>query len=164
MTPFATRTRRVCCRRTRAAGGRRGRAGASDQVARGERLRDSRAAGDGALRWRDRRLSLERRARRPTKPAAGRVAASVRGLGDVLGELVELDVEAIGVDLYATDFEALPRLFPKTLLAGVVDARNSLVEEPGDLAGVWPPAAGRAGGRSALRAQRGSAVCTGEDS
>src|ERR671911_561915 len=55
--------------------------------------------------------------------------------GDVLGELVELDVEAIGVDLYATDLEALPRPFPKTLLAGVVDARNSLVEEPGDLAG-----------------------------
>jgi 5-methyltetrahydropteroyltriglutamate--homocysteine methyltransferase len=54
--------------------------------------------------------------------------------GDVLGELVELDVEAIGVDLYATDLEALPRPFPKTLLAGVVDARNSLVEEPGDLA------------------------------
>src|SRR5215212_10749500 len=43
--------------------------------------------------------------------------------GDVLGELVELDVEAIGVDLYATDLEALPRPFPKTLLAGVVDAR-----------------------------------------
>jgi 5-methyltetrahydropteroyltriglutamate--homocysteine methyltransferase len=54
--------------------------------------------------------------------------------GDVLGELVELDVEAIGVDFYATDLEALPRPFPKTLLAGVVDARNSLVEEPGDLA------------------------------
>jgi 5-methyltetrahydropteroyltriglutamate--homocysteine methyltransferase len=54
--------------------------------------------------------------------------------GDVLGELVELDVEAIGVDVYATDLEALPRPFPKTLLAGVVDARNSLVEEPGELA------------------------------
>src|SRR5918995_7455801 len=54
--------------------------------------------------------------------------------GDILGELVELDVEAIGVDFYATDLEALPRPFPKTLLAGIVDARNSLVEEPGDLA------------------------------
>jgi hypothetical protein len=52
--------------------------GASDQVARGERLRGSRAAGDGALRWRDRRLSLERRARHSAKPAAGCVAASVR--------------------------------------------------------------------------------------
>jgi 5-methyltetrahydropteroyltriglutamate--homocysteine methyltransferase len=50
--------------------------------------------------------------------------------GDVLGELVELDVEAIGVDFYSTDLEALPRPFPKTLLAGVTDARNSLFEEP----------------------------------
>ena len=54
--------------------------------------------------------------------------------GDVLGELVELDVEAVGVDFYATDLEALPRPFPKTLVAGVVDARNSLLEEPEELA------------------------------
>jgi 5-methyltetrahydropteroyltriglutamate--homocysteine methyltransferase len=54
--------------------------------------------------------------------------------GDILGELVELDVEAIGVDFYATDLGALPRPFPKTLLAGVVDARNSLLEEPEQLA------------------------------
>jgi methionine synthase II (cobalamin-independent) len=47
---------------------------------------------------------------------------------------VELDVDAIGVDFYATDLEALPRPFPKTLLAGVVDARNSLLEEPKQLA------------------------------
>src|SRR5215207_5708739 len=51
--------------------------------------------------------------------------------GDVLGELLELPVDAIGVDFYATDVMALPRPFPKTLLAGVVDARNSL------LAGRW---------------------------
>ncbi len=55
--------------------------------------------------------------------------------GGVLGELVELDVEAIGVDFYATDLAALPRPFPKTLLAGVVDARNSLLEEPEEIAG-----------------------------
>ncbi len=54
--------------------------------------------------------------------------------GDVLGELVELDVAMIGVDFYATDLEALPRPFPKTLLAGVVDARNSLLEEPEEVA------------------------------
>jgi 5-methyltetrahydropteroyltriglutamate--homocysteine methyltransferase len=53
--------------------------------------------------------------------------------GDILGELLELDVEAIGVDFYATDLEALPRPFPKTLLAGVVDARNSLLEEPEEI-------------------------------
>ncbi|CAN5674671.1 methylcobamide--CoM methyltransferase [soil metagenome] len=54
--------------------------------------------------------------------------------GEVLGELVELDVEAIGVDFYATDVAALPRPFPKTLLAGVVDARNSLLEDPEETA------------------------------
>jgi 5-methyltetrahydropteroyltriglutamate--homocysteine methyltransferase len=54
--------------------------------------------------------------------------------GDILGELVELDVEAIGVDFYATDLEALPRPFPKTILAGVVDARNSLLEGSEEIA------------------------------
>jgi 5-methyltetrahydropteroyltriglutamate--homocysteine methyltransferase len=55
--------------------------------------------------------------------------------GDILGELLELDgVEAIGVDFYAVELEALPRPFPKTLLAGVVNARNSLLEEPEQLA------------------------------
>ena len=53
--------------------------------------------------------------------------------GNILGELLELDVEAIGVDFYETDFEALPRPFPKALLAGVVNARNSLLEEPEQL-------------------------------
>jgi hypothetical protein len=54
--------------------------------------------------------------------------------GDILGEIVKLDIEAIGMDFYATDLEALPRPFPKTLLAGVVDARNSLLEEPEQVA------------------------------
>lgn len=54
--------------------------------------------------------------------------------GNVLGEIIELEVHAIGVDFYATDVRALPRPFPKTLLAGVVDARNSLLEEPEELA------------------------------
>lgn len=54
--------------------------------------------------------------------------------GDVLGELVEIEVDAIGVDFYATDVEALPHPFPKTLLAGVINARNSLLEEPEEVA------------------------------
>ena len=54
--------------------------------------------------------------------------------GDVLGELVEIEVDAIGVDFYRTDPETLPRPFPKALLAGVVDAQNSLLEESEDLA------------------------------
>ncbi len=49
--------------------------------------------------------------------------------GSILGELIELSVDAIGVDFYATDARSLPRPFPKTLLAGVMDARNSLLEE-----------------------------------
>jgi 5-methyltetrahydropteroyltriglutamate--homocysteine methyltransferase len=53
--------------------------------------------------------------------------------GDALGELMDLDVAAVGVDFYATDLAALPRPFPKTLLAGVIDARNSLLEEPDEL-------------------------------
>lgn len=58
--------------------------------------------------------------------------------GDASGlvdELMELDVFAIGVDFYATDPESsLPRPFPKTLLAGVVNARNSLLEAPEEIA------------------------------
>jgi 5-methyltetrahydropteroyltriglutamate--homocysteine methyltransferase len=54
--------------------------------------------------------------------------------GDVLGELLELPIDAIGVDFYATDIATLPRPFPKTLLAGVIDARNSLREEPEEVA------------------------------
>src|SRR5215203_2766705 len=54
--------------------------------------------------------------------------------GDVLEELLELPVDAIGMDFYATEVRALPRPVPKTLLAGVVDARNSLLEEPEELA------------------------------
>jgi 5-methyltetrahydropteroyltriglutamate--homocysteine methyltransferase len=54
--------------------------------------------------------------------------------GNLLGKLLELPVDAIGVDFYATDVAALSRPFPKTLLAGVIDARNSLLEEPEELA------------------------------
>ena len=54
--------------------------------------------------------------------------------GKVLASFMELEVEAIGVDCYATDVCALPRPFPKTLLAGVIDARNSLLEKPEELA------------------------------
>lgn len=54
--------------------------------------------------------------------------------GGTLAELATLPVEAIGVDFYATDADSLPRPFPKTLLAGVIDARNSLLEEPEELA------------------------------
>jgi len=53
--------------------------------------------------------------------------------GELLPELVKLPVEAIGVDFYSTDVDALPRPFPRTLLAGVIDARNSLLEDPSEV-------------------------------
>ena len=47
---------------------------------------------------------------------------------------VDLPVQAIGIDFYATHLTDVPEGFPKLLLAGVVDARNSLLEEPRELA------------------------------
>jgi 5-methyltetrahydropteroyltriglutamate--homocysteine methyltransferase len=47
----------------------------------------------------------------------------------------ELPVEALGIDFYATHVEALPAGFEKLLLAGVVDARSSVPEEPREIAG-----------------------------
>ena len=46
----------------------------------------------------------------------------------------ELPVEGIGIDFYATHLDDLPEGFPKLLLAGVLDARSSLLEEPRELA------------------------------
>jgi len=46
----------------------------------------------------------------------------------------ELPVEAIGIDFYATHLDDVPEGFNKLLLAGVLDARNSLAEEPRELA------------------------------
>ena len=68
--------------------------------------------------------------------------------GDVLGELVELDVKAIGVDLYATDLGAAAPV-PEDALAG--RGREELAGRgAGGFGGVRPPATGRAGGRTAL--------------
>jgi 5-methyltetrahydropteroyltriglutamate--homocysteine methyltransferase len=54
--------------------------------------------------------------------------------GKVLAEAAELPVEGIGVDFYATHIEDLPRGFDKLLLAGVIDARSSVPEEPREIA------------------------------
>lgn len=54
--------------------------------------------------------------------------------GALLEELVGLPVDAVGVDLHSTDPEALPRPFPKTLLAGVSDAGSPALEEPREMA------------------------------
>jgi 5-methyltetrahydropteroyltriglutamate--homocysteine methyltransferase len=46
----------------------------------------------------------------------------------------DLPVEGLGIDFYATHLEDLPRGFDKLLLAGVVDARSSVPEEPREIA------------------------------
>jgi methionine synthase II (cobalamin-independent) len=43
-------------------------------------------------------------------------------------------VDALGVDFYATHATDLPENFDKVLLAGVLDARSSQVEEPREIA------------------------------
>ena len=48
--------------------------------------------------------------------------------------LADLPVDAIGVDFFATKANAVPEGFAKTLLAGVLDARSSIPEEPGEIA------------------------------
>ena len=48
--------------------------------------------------------------------------------------LAELPVDAIGIDFYSTSIDAVPESFRKHLLAGVLDARNSLLEEPREIA------------------------------
>ena len=48
--------------------------------------------------------------------------------------LANLPVDAIGVDFFATKANAVPEGFDKALLAGVLDARSSVLEEPGEIA------------------------------
>jgi 5-methyltetrahydropteroyltriglutamate--homocysteine methyltransferase len=48
--------------------------------------------------------------------------------------LADLPVDAIGIDFYATHVTDVPKGFGKTLLAGVVDARSSVVEDASELA------------------------------
>ena len=85
-------------------------------------------------------------------PAAGSVVVQLT-FGDASGlleHLADLPVNGIGVDFYLTPLEAVPHGFPKLLLAGVVDARSSAVEDPSVLAGFAEQLAERAGGPLAL--------------
>jgi 5-methyltetrahydropteroyltriglutamate--homocysteine methyltransferase len=58
------------------------------------------------------------------------------GSADQLFEqgLALLPVDAIGVDFYATRASSVPEGFGKALLAGVLDARSSVPEEPSEIA------------------------------
>jgi 5-methyltetrahydropteroyltriglutamate--homocysteine methyltransferase len=48
--------------------------------------------------------------------------------------LADLPVDGIGIDFYATQADALPKRFDKLLLAGVLDARSSVLEDPQEIA------------------------------
>ncbi len=48
--------------------------------------------------------------------------------------LADLPVDAIGIDFYGTHLSDVPKGFDKLLLAGVVDARSSTLEDPRELA------------------------------
>jgi 5-methyltetrahydropteroyltriglutamate--homocysteine methyltransferase len=86
---------------------------------------------------------------REESPDLDSLAEALSGLGDdlalwlefgdagpLLGRgLADLPVSAIGIDFYATHLDDVPTGFDKLLLAGVLDARNSLPEEPRELAG-----------------------------
>jgi len=52
--------------------------------------------------------------------------------------LADLPVDAIGIDFYATRVSAIPEGFDKMLLAGVLDARSSALEEPREIAAFIP--------------------------
>jgi 5-methyltetrahydropteroyltriglutamate--homocysteine methyltransferase len=47
----------------------------------------------------------------------------------------ELPVDGLGIDFYATHLDDVPQGFDKLLLAGVLDARSSVPEEPREIAG-----------------------------
>jgi 5-methyltetrahydropteroyltriglutamate--homocysteine methyltransferase len=46
----------------------------------------------------------------------------------------ELPVDGLGIDFFATHIEAVPAGFAKLLLAGVIDGRSSVPEEPREIA------------------------------
>ncbi len=70
--------------------------------------------------------------------------------GPILPRVAELPVDGVGVDFYATGLEAVPDGFPKLLLAGVVDARNSALEDPRELTGFAAQLRERVAGEIAL--------------
>jgi 5-methyltetrahydropteroyltriglutamate--homocysteine methyltransferase len=51
----------------------------------------------------------------------------------VLADLAEAPLDAVGVDFYATSIEALPGEYPKEIMAGVIDARSTALEDPAQI-------------------------------
>jgi 5-methyltetrahydropteroyltriglutamate--homocysteine methyltransferase len=54
--------------------------------------------------------------------------------GPLLPRLAELPVDGVGIDFYATHVDAVPEGLEKLVLAGVIDARGSLLEDPREIA------------------------------
>ena len=54
--------------------------------------------------------------------------------GSLLPRLAELPVDGLGIDFYATRLDAVPEGLDKLVLAGVVEARGSLLEDPLEIA------------------------------
>jgi 5-methyltetrahydropteroyltriglutamate--homocysteine methyltransferase len=54
--------------------------------------------------------------------------------GPLLEALADAPVSGVGVDFYATSLDAIPDDYPKEIVAGVIDARSSAVEDPVELA------------------------------
>jgi len=52
----------------------------------------------------------------------------------LLEELADAPVAAIGVDFYATPLDAVPQDYPKQIMAGIIDARSSVIEDSSELA------------------------------
>jgi 5-methyltetrahydropteroyltriglutamate--homocysteine methyltransferase len=53
----------------------------------------------------------------------------------VLDDLADAPIAAVGVDFYSTALEAVPDDYPREVLAGVVDARSSALEDVGEIGG-----------------------------
>jgi 5-methyltetrahydropteroyltriglutamate--homocysteine methyltransferase len=68
----------------------------------------------------------------------------------VLPELAEAGLAGIGVDFYATAEDAVPEGLETMLLAGVVDARSSKLEDPSELAEFAESLAARVAGEVVL--------------
>lgn len=62
----------------------------------------------------------------------------------------ELPVEGLGIDFYATHLDAVPEGLDKLLLAGVVDTRSSVPEDPAEIAAFAGKLAARGVERIAL--------------
>lgn len=53
---------------------------------------------------------------------------------NLLEDLADASVDAVGVDFYATSSDSIPEDYPKEIAAGVIDSRSSALEDPEELA------------------------------